>query len=81
MRDRERLFLLEAGGSRPHPIDVTSAAVIEIRARATPCPQCGGSLRLEDHAAESASLRRVELRCTQCGAPRRIFFRVALGAN
>jgi hypothetical protein len=73
--------MLEPGGSADHPIDVTSAAVIEIRARATSCPQCTGTLQLEHHAADSAVLRRVELRCTQCGVPRRIYFRVLPAAN
>jgi len=81
VRDRERLFLLELGGSRLRPIDVESAAVIELRARATPCPQCAGTLNLEEHAAESSTLRRVDLRCVQCGVPRQIFFRVALGPS
>ena len=39
-RNRERLFLLELGGSPERPIDVDSAAVVEIRARGVPCPRC-----------------------------------------
>jgi hypothetical protein len=76
VRTRELLARAEAGGMPDHPIDVASSAVIEVRARATPCPQCDGALRLVEHVAESASLRRLELRCAQCGTPRRMWFRI-----
>jgi len=39
VRDREKLAALSPGGSDAHPIDVTSAAVVEGRARAIPCVQ------------------------------------------
>jgi hypothetical protein len=76
VRDREKLFALGPGGSAERPIDVVSSAVIEPRARALPCPQCDGSLQVTDHQAADASLRRVAVRCAQCGAQRALFFRI-----
>ena len=81
VRDRERLFRLEAGGSRERPIDVTSAVLDELRAGSTPCPQCEGSLRLEEHVAESALLRRLAMRCVTCGVARDLFFRISPGPS
>ncbi|HEY0714368.1 MAG TPA: hypothetical protein VGF45_16920, partial [Polyangia bacterium] len=58
------------------PLVVSSAAVIDGRARAEPCVQCGGELDLRNHSAESASLRRTDLICRLCHAPRSIWFRI-----
>jgi hypothetical protein len=81
VRDRERLWSLEPGGSVSRPIEVASSAVIEVKARATPCPQCGARLDLVEHVAEDAALRRLDLRCVQCGVPRRMWFRIVSSAN
>jgi hypothetical protein len=51
VRDREQLAALSPGGSADRPIAVASAAVVEVRARATPCPQCAGELRVREHTA------------------------------
>jgi hypothetical protein len=77
VRDRERLFALGPGGRPEHAIEVVSSSVIEVKARAMPCPQCEGSLHVEDHQAEDAALRRVAVRCQRCGVARTIFFRIA----
>lgn len=75
VRDREKLAALSPGGSRARPIVVTSSSVIEVRARATPCPQCDGELRVGEHRAE-AGLRAVDVRCVRCHAPRTLWFKL-----
>lgn len=76
VRDRERLAALSAGGSPQHPIAVSSASVVEVRARALPCPQCGASYHLHDHRAPAAGLRAVDVRCQQCSVARTLWFRL-----
>lgn len=78
VRDREALAKLVAGGAAEHPIQVASAAVIEGRAAALPCAQCGGAYRVADHRSEGAGLRAVDVRCTQCGVARTLWFRIAI---
>lgn len=76
VRDRERLAALSTGGSPQHPITVPSASVVEVRARALPCPQCGASYHLRDHRAPAAGLRAVDVRCQQCSVGRTLWFRL-----
>jgi hypothetical protein len=76
VRDRERLAALVPGGSRERPIEVTSTAVIEIRALAMPCPQCEGQFRIRAHEAPESGIRRVDVTCRQCAAPRSLWFRL-----
>ena len=73
---REQLARLSRGGSRELPIAVVSAAVIEVRASALPCPHCGGSYRLDEHVAPARALRRVDVRCRQCSRARSLWFRI-----
>ena len=73
---RERLAALQRGGSADHAIPVTSAAVIEVRAAAMACPQCGGTYRLLDHTRPVPGLRRVDAACRRCGVPRTLWFRL-----
>lgn len=73
--DREKLAALEI--SRERPIQVTSASVIPVRARATPCHQCGGGLHLDEEIAESGELRAVDVSCQRCAATRRLWFRIS----
>jgi len=78
VRDKERLFKLEPGGSQERPIEVTSAAVIEVRVGAMPCVQCDASqYRIREHSI-AAGLRRVDVICRNCGAPRSLWFRIVL---
>lgn len=81
VRDKERLFLLEAGGSAERPIDVASSSVIDVKWRAMPCPQCGGSLRLVDEKADDGARRSARLKCAACGAPRTVYFRIVPTVN
>jgi hypothetical protein len=78
VRDREKLAALSPGGARERPIEVGSAAVIEGRAGALPCPQCGGLYRLREHRSAGAGVRCVDVTCRQCGAPRTLWFRIAV---
>jgi hypothetical protein len=81
---RERLARLEAGGAPDHPIDVTTAAVIEPQARSLPCPRCGEQpTRIDDHEAKAIDghrLRVVAARCPRCGYERPIYFRIVLAS-
>ena len=56
IRDRQKLALLEPGGSAGRPIEVTSSSVIAVRARSIRCPLCDGELRLDEETAETATL-------------------------
>lgn len=79
--DRERLFLLSAGGSPERPFQVDSPVVIEGRARAVSCPQCQGPLHIDEHEVERETgemLRRVLAHCRECGSPRRLWFRIVM---
>ena len=79
VRDRECLARLEPGGSPGRPMVVDSPAVVDIRAVAKPCPLCEGSLKLEEHAADEIDgtrLRIATVACTQCGAQRKLYFRL-----
>ena len=73
------------GGTADRAIDVTSASVVELKARATPCLQCGGELEIRRDAASSTPrgvLREVELGCRRCHAPRTLWLRVGVpGGN
>ncbi len=76
VRDREKLAALSPGGAREHPITVTSSAVIEIRVRGTPCPQCLGEYRIGDHGSPAPGLRELSVRCQLCGTARTLWFQI-----
>jgi hypothetical protein len=80
VRRAEQLAAGLAGGSAEHPIDVTSASVVEQKARGTPCIQCGGELELRGDRASSTArgvLREITLACRLCHAPRTLWYRIA----
>jgi hypothetical protein len=80
VRDRQKLALLELGGAPARPIEVASTSVIAVRARATPCPLCGGTLRLDDESAgthDGRLLHAAHVSCVSCGVARVMWFRVA----
>ena len=76
IRDRERLALLEVGGSRDRPFHLASASVVEVRCRNLLCPQCQGDYKLIDHRAPGNGLRQATVICTQCGISRDLWFMV-----
>jgi hypothetical protein len=78
----EELAARLPGGTPELPIDVGAASVIEVKARATPCPQCGGELQIKGDRAEPTArglLREIALACRVCHAPRTIWYRIATG--
>jgi hypothetical protein len=78
-KDRERLFMSEVGGTNERPIDVETPSIVEVRARAVPCPLCAGEQQVLEHAAvmtESGLLREARLRCRRCGSKRSLWFRI-----
>lgn len=75
VRQRDRLADLERGGSPDYPILVPSASVIDRRAEWTPCVQCRGEYKVIDHEFEMG-IRVVSVKCRQCGAHRRMWFRI-----
>lgn len=80
VRVTERLARQLPGATPEAPIDVDAPAVAEIRARATPCPQCGGELELRGERADPTPrgvLRELRLVCRLCHAPRTLWFRVS----
>lgn len=78
-RARSKLLDLEPGGTAEHPLAVATASVIEPKARSVHCPRCDEAFDVESHEAEVGEhgrLRRVHLRCRQCGTTRSLWFRV-----
>jgi hypothetical protein len=78
--DQERLFLLSPGGAPDRPIRVPASPVVDIRATSMRCPLCEGTLRLDEHAAETVagkSLRVARMTCMLCHTPREIWFDLA----
>ncbi len=77
---RERLFLLERGGSPERPLAIASAAVVEVHAESVPCPLCGGRQQVSEHVAvtvQGVRLREARLLCRQCGSRRSLWFHIA----
>ncbi len=74
---RRKLVELEPGGHPERPLEVASAAVVELRAEGFLCPDCGGAQRCSEHRAEvvqGRSLRVVELSCRSCSAQLTLYF-------
>lgn len=69
------------GASPERPIEVRSPAVIEPRAEALPCPECGAPGHVETHVVEehpSGRLRVATVRCRDCGHRRPVYMRLPL---
>ncbi len=67
------------GASPVHPIEVASAATIEPRAGAQPCPRCSAPAHVDAHEVETHDDRRLRvarMRCGSCGHRRPIYFEV-----
>jgi hypothetical protein len=76
---REKLALLEPGGTPERPLDVRSASVVEARAEAEPCLRCGQPVRCEEHTVlktRNGLVRVTKLRCPSCAATRELYFRI-----
>jgi hypothetical protein len=82
VRDREKLASLSVGGSQQRPIQVTSAAVVEVRVRHLTCPQCEGEYKIKEHRSPASGIRSVDVTCQVCGVSRTLWFRiVSVDAN
>jgi hypothetical protein len=80
VRRTEQLAGQLPGASSDKPIDVASASLVEQKARATSCVQCGGDLEVGGDRATSTArgvLREIALVCRRCHAPRTLWFRIA----
>lgn len=56
---------------------IDTPPLVDVMATATPCPLCGGGVRLDEHAAETIDDRRLRVArvtCTTCGIAREIYF-------
>ena len=81
---RQRLALLEQGGSSERPIRVDSASQIELRVESMRCARCDGELKVHEHVARSVagqSLRMVDARCKRCGTRRDVWLVIASDLN
>lgn len=81
MRSRQEARM--PGGSPTHPIEVSSAAVVEPRAASLPCPRCGSPAHVDEHAVEALEdqrLRVTRMRCGTCGHRRPLYFLVRSSA-
>jgi len=79
VREREKLFRLEPGGTPERPVEVASAVLVEPRASSRDCPRCRVKLKATEHSAEvrnNERLRRVEATCPRCGQVRPVWFRI-----
>lgn len=76
----DRLVADSPGGAPGRALAVSSASVVEVKARGFRCAHCEGELQLLAHDAEflnDVQLRRVDMQCKLCFARRRLWF--ALG--
>lgn len=76
VRDKEKLARREVGGSKDHPIEVASSAVVEIRVHGMTCPQCDGHYAIVDHRSAGQGMRPVDVKCNVCGTPRTLWFHI-----
>ncbi len=75
---RAEQALSRPGAAPDVPIEVESAASVEPRAMRDGCPYCGGTARVEEHVTELGHrVRRVNLKCGQCGRRSSRFLRIA----
>jgi hypothetical protein len=80
LQSKRKLLELEPGGSRERPLEVTSAAIIEPKAKSTRCPRCDAAFDVEAHEARAdvhGRLREVKLACRACGERRSLWFRIS----
>lgn len=76
---KRKLLDLTPGGTRALPLDVSSAALVEPKARSVLCPRCDEPFTLEAHEAhvsDGTRLREARLHCWICGERRSMWFRV-----
>jgi hypothetical protein len=83
VRDAERLFAIDPGGSHENPIVIESPAQVEVVASSKLCPVHAIPMRVVDHVAANVGgdrLRVAHVVCSRCEgskARRRLFFQLA----
>ena len=80
VRQKQRLMTVLPGCAAEHPLEVSTAAVVEVQARPIACIHCNGELSLRGDRASSTPrgvLRELEMVCRLCHAPRHLWFRIA----
>lgn len=83
VRERERLARAEVGGRPGNAVKISTASLVELHARSRPCPLCGGTMRIEEHTAETIDEERLRIAhvvCVACGVSRKIYFRIVVSA-
>ena len=58
---------------------IDTPPLVDVRAAATPCPLCAGTLRLDEHVAETIDgvrLRIARVTCSVCGIARELYFKL-----
>jgi hypothetical protein len=78
-RDLEALERTAAGGTPQRPLDVESAAQVDVVATQRPCPRCRVARRLDQHVARTVdgeSLRVALISCPRCAARTELWFRL-----
>lgn len=77
LRDRREARM--PGANPAHPVEVSSAAVVEPRATSMPCPRCNSPAHVDQHEVETHGARRLRvtrMRCGTCGHRRPLYFYV-----
>lgn len=80
---REKLLLLEDGGSPSRPRAVASASVIEPEALDASCARCETPVRVVEHNAriiDGMRLREVVVACPKCALRRSLWFKIVADA-
>jgi len=83
VRNKSKMLDLLPGGTRQLPLDVSSASLVEPKARSVRCPRCDEPFTVEAHEAhadDGARLREARLHCRICDERRSMWFRV-VGAS
>lgn len=74
-----QLELALPGAEPDNPVSISSPAVVEPKAKALVCVQCGNEHRLLEHAAITVSgqrLRKATAECVGCGRRRELYLRL-----
>ena len=78
-RDLEHLERVAPGGTPHRPLEVESAAQVDVIAGQRPCPRCRVARRLEQHVARTVDgepLRAALLSCPRCARRTELWFRL-----
>jgi hypothetical protein len=77
--DLEKLETMAPGGTPQRPLDVESAAQVDVIAGRRPCPRCRVARRLDQHVVRTVdgqSLRVALVACPRCARRAELWFRL-----